>query len=136
MAFFPGSLIVSQIPILNRLRRPVRVGQTLRFFLLAILSPVLLMAQTPAGSIPSLDVRYPNFILHNGKVVTMDDASLSPELGTVAQAMAVRGDKTLAVGSNDEMLRLAGTQTRKIDLKGRTVLPAFVDTHNHLHDWI
>src|SRR5581483_8357642 len=38
------------------------------------------------------------------------------------------------LGTNDQVLALAGPQTKKIDVKGRAILPGLIDTHNHLHD--
>jgi predicted amidohydrolase YtcJ len=67
-----------------------------------------------------------DLILTNGKIVTVD------ERFSVAQAVAVRGDRIVAVGSNQEIGRLAGPATRRIDLRGRTVLPGLIDNHMHL----
>ena len=78
---------------------------------------------------------YPDLIVHNAKIVTMDDATFESRVGTIGQAMALRGDKVLAVGSNSEIRALAGPQTRQMDLKGRTVLPSFIMTHEHPTDW-
>ena len=64
-------------------------------------------------------------ILHNGKVLTVD-ANFS-----VAEAVAVRDSRILAVGTNNEILQLAGPDTLKIDLKGRTVTPGLIHTHVH-----
>lgn len=80
-------------------------------------------------------VRYPEMILHNGKVVTMDDKSNSSALGTVVEALAVRDDKILALGSNSQILSLRGPQTQVFDVKGRTVVPGIIDTHSHLFDY-
>jgi predicted amidohydrolase YtcJ len=63
---------------------------------------------------------------HNGRVLTME-----PGL-PVEQALALQGDTILAVGSNDEILALAGEQTTVIDLMGRTLMPGFIDPHTHL----
>ncbi len=78
---------------------------------------------------------YPDQIVYNAKVVTMDDESFSSNPGTIAQAMAVRGDRILAVGTNDQVRALAGPSTTQIDLKGRTILPSFILTHEHPTDW-
>lgn len=67
----------------------------------------------------------PDLIVINGVVATMDPAL--PR----AQAFAVRGDRFLAVGSNDEMKSLAGPKTRIVDAQGAMVTPGFNDTHNH-----
>lgn len=64
-------------------------------------------------------------ILVNGTVLTMDAAD------TVAQAIAIRGDRIVAVGANPKIRRLAGPATEVIDLGGRTVIPGLIDTHIH-----
>ena len=79
---------------------------------------------------------YPDMILHNAKVVTMDDASFGPEVGTIHEAMAIRDGKILATGSSSDLRTLAGPETKVIDLRGRTVLPAFIATHEHPTDWM
>jgi predicted amidohydrolase YtcJ len=48
-----------------------------------------------------------------------------------AQAVASRSDRLIAVGSNEEVLKLAGSTTRVIDLKGKLALPGFIDDHTH-----
>ena len=79
---------------------------------------------------------YPQMILYNSKLVTMDDASFEARVGTIVQAMAIRDGRILATGTNAEIRALAGPQTKQIDLKGRTVLPSFIHTHEHPTDWI
>ena len=65
-------------------------------------------------------------ILHNGRVLTVD-AQFS-----VAEAVAVRGSRILAVGTSNEVLKLAGPDTLEMDLKGRTVTPGLIHTHVHV----
>ncbi len=91
---------------------------------------VMSNAQTPA-----LLVSYPEYILYNGKVVTVDNPDTTTNLGTITQAVSVRQGKILAVGSNAQIQILAGPQTKSIDLKGRTVLPGLISTHEHIPDW-
>ena len=64
-------------------------------------------------------------VLTNGKVVTVDDAL--PE----AQAIAIRGDRIIAVGTNEEITALVGELTSTIDLAGRLALPGFIEGHGH-----
>ena len=78
---------------------------------------------------------YPQTIVFNAKIITADDASFNPTVGTVVQAMAIRDQKILAVGNNNEIRALAGPETRLIDLQGRTVVPGLIMVHNHPMDW-
>jgi len=68
----------------------------------------------------------PDLVLSNGKIITVD------ERFTVAQAVAIRGDRIVAVGTNQEIAQLAGPNTRRIDLRGRAVTPGLIDNHMHL----
>jgi predicted amidohydrolase YtcJ len=90
-------------------------------------SPTLFVGLLVAAAL-SLSAQQPqaDLILSGGKVVTVD------ERFSIAQAVAVRGERILAVGSNQEIARLAGPATRRIDLRGRTVLPGLIDNHMHL----
>ena len=74
-------------------------------------------------------------ILVNGKIITVDDESFTSNLGTIAQAMHVRDGKILHVGTNDQIRPMASANTKVIDLKGRTVVPGFILTHEHPYDW-
>jgi len=78
---------------------------------------------------------HPQMIVYNGKVVTMDDASFESRVGTIAEAMAIWNGRVLATGSSTEIRKLAGPQTKVIDLKGRTVFPGLILTHDHPTDW-
>jgi hypothetical protein len=64
-------------------------------------------------------------ILLNGKIVTLDAKS------SVVQAVAIRGGRIMAVGSNDEIKKLAGASTKTVDVGGRTVIPGLIDSHIH-----
>lgn len=103
----------------------------LAFLIIFTFCTAPLAAQTVSPEV----ISYPDLILHNGKVVTMDDKSNSSALGTVVEAVAVRDGKILALGSNSQILALRGPQTRVFDVKGRTVVPGIIDTHSHLFDY-
>ncbi len=64
-------------------------------------------------------------VLYNGKIVTVDERL------PLAQAIAVRGDRILAVGSNDEIQRYVASSTQVIDLAGRLAIPGFIEGHGH-----
>jgi predicted amidohydrolase YtcJ len=76
-----------------------------------------------AQQAPAADV-----VLTNGKIITAD-AQFS-----IAQAVAVRGDRIVAVGSTQDISRLAGPNTRRIDLRGRSVVPGLIDNHAHFQE--
>ncbi len=65
-------------------------------------------------------------IFLNGTVHTVNDSA--PE----AEAIAIKGERILFVGSNDEAKKYAGPATRTIDLAGKTVVPGFTDSHYHI----
>lgn len=65
-------------------------------------------------------------VLLNGKVFTANDAQ------PWAQALAISGDRVVAVGDTATIQALAGPSTRRLDLGGRTVVPGFNDAHQHI----
>src|SRR5712691_8837033 len=67
-----------------------------------------------------------DLVLTNGKIITVDNKF------TIAQAVAIRGDRFVAVGSNADINKLAGPNTRRIDLGGKAVIPGLIDAHAHL----
>ena len=77
----------------------------------------------------------PDTILFNGKLVTMNEHGINGNLGTIAQAIAIRGDSIVAVGSDAQIRALAGPNTKSMDLKGRMVTPGMAATHDHPMDW-
>lgn len=68
----------------------------------------------------------PDTVLLNGKIVTVDD------FFSIREAVAVSGERILAVGTTTEIRTLAGPSTTIIDLDGRTVVPGLIDNHNHI----
>jgi predicted amidohydrolase YtcJ len=66
-----------------------------------------------------------NIILVNGRIVTVNDRF------SVAQGVAIRGQRVVAVGRNGDVLELQGSGTRIIDLKKRMVIPGLIDNHAH-----
>ena len=87
-----------------------------------LLATVLLLATRPATA----QKRPPDIILTGGKIFTAAPAR------PYVQALAVRGDRIVAVGTTAQINQLAGPRTRRIALRGRTVVPGFNDAHAHL----
>lgn len=74
---------------------------------------------------PAFSAQPADLVLRNGRIVTVDDDL--PE----AEALAVRGDRILKVGSNGDVKPLVGEKTRVIDLQGRLAIPGFIEGHGH-----
>src|SRR5215212_1255504 len=91
----------------------------MKLFLIA--ATLLLVSFTPAQQPAVADI-----VFRNGNVYTANDKA--PK----AQAIVVRGDRIIFVGTNEEAQKFVGTKTRVVDLKGNTVLPGFTDSHQHL----
>lgn len=68
----------------------------------------------------------PALILHGGRITTLDRRQ------PLAQAVAIDAGRFVAVGDDAQVLALAGPQTRRIDLRGRSVLPGLCDNHTHV----
>jgi hypothetical protein len=92
-----------------------------RSLLAALLATVLSFACSARRAEMPADL-----VLYGGSVMTLDPAR--PE----AQAVAVRGEEIVAAGPTDDILRLAGPQTRRIDLRGALVAPGLTDAHAHV----
>ena len=71
----------------------------------------------------------PNLIFHNGTIATQDANQ------TMAQAVAIAGNRIIALGNDATVLALSGPDTMQIDLSGRLMVPGFIDTHIHFYEW-
>ncbi|WP_407332869.1 amidohydrolase [Enterovibrio sp. 27052020O] len=89
------------------------------FTLTALAASFSALAESP--SMPFADTIY-----HNAQVITVNDKQ--PD----ASAVAILDGKILAVGNNEEVLKLADKRTKVVDLKGITMIPGFIDAHGHV----
>jgi predicted amidohydrolase YtcJ len=85
------------------------------FLVVSAFLPALVRAQ---GAAPTL-------VLVNGHIVTVDSAK--PEV----QAVAIKGDRIIAVGTTRDIRKLVRSQTQVIDLEGKLAVPGFIDGHGH-----
>jgi len=72
---------------------------------------------------------FADIILHNGVIRTQEDSC------PMASALAITGNRIMAIGSNRDILALKSQKTKVIDLLKRLVLPGFIDTHFHFYEW-
>ena len=86
--------------------------------------PILLWIGVTAG-LSFAQTRPPETIYVNGKIVTVDSKF------SIAQAVAITDGKFQAVGTSAEIRKLAGPNTRVVDLRGHTVVPGLEDSHLH-----
>jgi len=111
----------TEAPMMQRLHRiAARPSFALPIFSLAA------MAAAGSGCASRRAGEPADLIVFNGKVVTMNPEK--PE----AQAVAVRGGTIAAVGTDAEVLALAGDATRRLDARGGMVLPGLIDAHGHI----
>jgi predicted amidohydrolase YtcJ len=67
-----------------------------------------------------------DLVLRGGKVITVDPSE------RIAGAVAVEGNRILAVGTQEEIARFIDSRTRVVELRGRALLPGFIDGHPHV----
>jgi len=101
---------------MGRTLRPVLPRLAIALALVATATPLL--AQTAAA---------PDLILHGARIWTGAEGS------AFAEAVAVSGERIVAVGSDTEILALRGSDTRVIDLADQFVAPGFIDNHTHFN---
>jgi predicted amidohydrolase YtcJ len=89
-------------------------------FLLVLIISVFALSSTSAKTQPA------DLVLQNGNIYTVNERQ--PR----AEAVAVKGDRIIFVGSNREAQKYIGKSTRVVDLKGETVVPGMTDAHHHL----
>jgi predicted amidohydrolase YtcJ len=80
-------------------------------------------------------IHYPESIIINANVVSMDDTGVNDNIGSTYQAIAIRDGKIFDLGTNADIQNLAGPKTQTYDVNGRTVIPGIVDTHAHIWDY-
>jgi predicted amidohydrolase YtcJ len=92
------------------------------YALIIAVAAAALLCFAPVGA----QVESADLIFKNGNVYTVNERQ--PR----AEAIAVKGDRVIFVGSNAEVKKYEGKATRVVDLKGKTVVPGMTDAHNHL----
>lgn len=96
----------------------------LAFFAVAVAAALLVDFEVVAEGGPD-ETKPVDFILHNGKILTVDKAF------SIADAIAITDDRIVAVGKDADILKRKAPSTKVVDLQGRTVLPGLYDSHLH-----
>jgi predicted amidohydrolase YtcJ len=98
------------------------LSSILSMVVLGCTAAALAAATAPAGATPPAPA---DLVLLHGKIHTEDPSR------SVVQALAVRGNTIVAVGTDQAVRAFAGPSTRTVDLGGRVVLPGIIDAHTH-----
>lgn len=96
---------------------------------IALLSGSTLWAQAVPPEVAKMG--YADSIVVNGKVVSMDDPGYNANPGNIYQAMAIKGNRIMKLGTNEQIRALANAETKVMDMGGKLVLPGIVDSHAH-----
>jgi len=91
----------------------------------AALLPAFLSAVGLFPARASAQLLPPETIFYNAKVFTAEPDS------PYADAVAIRGDKIVAVGNLSEVVAVAGKDAKRVDLGGKSLFPGFIDSHSH-----
>ncbi|MCX7000162.1 MAG: amidohydrolase [Candidatus Sumerlaeota bacterium] len=91
-----------------------------------IVFTLLILGTVAAQESSSVSRTYADTVILNGKIITVDAHD------SIAQAVAVKGDKIIKVGTNEAIRPLIGPNTKTLDLKGRTATPGLIDSHIHV----
>jgi predicted amidohydrolase YtcJ len=97
----------------------------------AVSAPTQVPAKTadqPGAAKPKAEIIFTHGNIYSGVV----DVTASLGAGQRAEALAIIGDRILAVGTRDEIMKLKGPETKIVDLGGHFVMPGFNDAHMHL----
>jgi predicted amidohydrolase YtcJ len=97
---------------------PMHFGRDSHWRWIALVLAVVLAAVAARAQAPDI-------IYYNARILTMSPGQPS------AQALAIRGDRFSAVGTNADVLKTAGPKTRKIDLGGKCIVPGIIESHVH-----
>src|SRR5947209_18761280 len=94
-------------------------------WLLLVLAACAFPALNVLENLRAADAAPADLIIHNAKVVTVDDKF------RIVEALAVRDGRVIALGKDEPVLKHRGPKTRVLDADGRTVLPGLYDSHVH-----
>ena len=83
------------------------------------------VASLPPLALMSCYLEKADLILYNADIITVNPNQPS------AEAIAIRGDKIIGVGSNEDIMNLSSAYTKKINVGGKIITPGFIDAHSH-----
>ena len=104
--------------------------------LMSVFGSIMMLLTQPGSAqdistLPAAVIQYADAVYINSTIVTLDDHEMNANPGTIAQAMAVRDERIIGLGTNEEMLKYAGPETKVVDLLGKMMIPGIVESHVH-----
>lgn len=75
---------------------------------------------------------YADTIVFNGKIISVDDAGYNNNPGHIYQAMAIKKDRIMALGTSERIRAMADSHTWVLDLAGQTIIPGVIESHVHI----
>ena len=104
--------------------------------LMSVFGSIMMLLSLPGwaqdiSTLPAAVIQYADAVYINSTIVTLDDHAMNANPGTIAQAMAVRDERIIGLGTNEEMLKYAGPETKVVDLLGKMMIPGIVESHVH-----
>jgi predicted amidohydrolase YtcJ len=112
----------------NYTRESLAMTKAARYLLLVTSLLAAMAGLIPRDTFSFASEATAELILVNRKIITVDPKD------SIAQAVAIRDGKILAVGSNEAIRKLAGNGTRVLDRHGLTVTPGLINTHCHFDE--
>src|SRR6267378_755868 len=117
--------LIRKLRVTSKRGTIIMVIRTMVKLTLAVLIASIVLSFPPLIAQEMMSPDPADLILRNGLIYTVDATN------TMTEAVAIRGGKFVFVGSNKDVTKYRGKQTRVIDLKGQFVLPGFNDNHVH-----
>src|SRR5579885_2345904 len=121
-----------QMESIEQERHSMKASRTFFGFVLMIAFSAAQLLQ--AQSLPPEVAQhgYADSILINTKIISVDDPGYNTNVGHIYQAMAVKGDRIMALGTNEQIKAMADSHTTVYDLSGQTVIPGIIESHVHI----
>jgi hypothetical protein len=92
---------------------------------------VIRVSAQDISTLPPEIIQYADAVYVNATIMTLDDHEMNSNPGTIVQAMAVRDEVIIGLGTEEAILKMAGPRTKVVDLQGKMVIPGIVESHVH-----
>lgn len=112
-------------------QRDIHRGLAWLLLLMLAVTGVARVSAQDISTLPPEIIQYADAVYVNATIMTLDDHEMNSNPGTIVEAMAVRDEVIIGLGTEAEILRMAGPETKVVDLQGKMVIPGIVESHVH-----